>query len=86
MSQMKTEAQTIQFIQSLKSSELTSEELSEALFKNGHTNAKSEPFSSAQINSLLHSVNEAKRKAAREYLDKCGIDREANPCGDASDY
>ena len=83
---MKSEAQTITFIQGLLSEKLMPQELSEVLVREGHTNANNQPYSIAQINSLIHSANQAKRKAQRIYLESCGIDREANPCGDASDY
>ena len=83
---MKSEAQTIAFISRSKLTHLSSEDLSAVLFKEGYSNGNNEPFSTTQIGSLLHSVNQAKRKAARTYLEQCGIDREANPCGDASDY
>lgn len=83
---MKLEAQTVKLILSLKSNNYSPQELAKVLFEEGHTTLDKQPFSIPQVNSFIHSANQAKRKAQRVYLESCGIDREANPCGDASDY
>jgi len=83
---MKTEAQTINFIIEMKIGNQSAAGISKTLEENGYTNMRGQQFSIHQVNSLLHSANQLKRKAEKKHLERCGIDREANPCGDASDY
>ncbi len=64
----------------------SADRLSMLLFENDYANTNGQQFSIHQVNSLLHSANQQKRKAAKQYVERCGIDREANPCGDASEY
>ena len=52
----------------------------------GFLNAHGRPFTKAQINSLMHSARQEQRKQSYKRVESWGIDREKNPCGDASDY
>lgn len=52
----------------------------------GFRNSNGMPFTQAQINSLLHSARQETQRRQWKYEETCGIDREKNPCGDASDY
>jgi len=61
-------------------------DISGYLVANGFLNAQGEPFTKAQINSLMHSARQELRKQSYKRVESCGIDREKNPCGDASDY
>jgi hypothetical protein len=60
--------------------------LSSKLASLGFTNQANEPFNERQINSILHSFRMKQREMQRIPHESCGIDRESNPCGDASDY
>jgi len=62
------------------------EDISAQLAIRGYLNTKGLPFTRAQISSLLHSARQEERRRKHTYVESCGIDREKNPCGDASDY
>lgn len=83
---MQTESQILAFLQTLDYQNLDAIQISDALKNEGFTSSSGSKFSIAQVNSLLHSLRQAKRKAEKVNIETCGIDREANPCGDASDY
>lgn len=61
-------------------------DVSAYLASHGFVNKDGDPFSQSQVNSLMHSVRQEKRKQDYTRIERCGIDREKNPCGDASDY
>tara|TARA_B110000285_G_C14879151_1_gene492999 strand:+ start:524 stop:775 length:252 start_codon:yes stop_codon:yes gene_type:complete len=65
---------------------LSSDNIAELLSENGFVNPTGELYSVKQVSSILHSVRTIKR--ARDYrpINRCGIDRDGNPCGDASEY
>ena len=65
---------------------LEAQDLSQQLATKGYLNAQNEPFTPAQISSILHSARQEQRRRNYRYVESCGIDREKNPCGDASDY
>ena len=72
-------------IQLLLGSDLPSD-ISAYLASHGFFNADGHPFSQTQVNSFMHSVRQEERKQQYKRVERCGIDREKNPCGDASDY
>lgn len=61
-------------------------DLSGYLASKGFLNARNKPFTQSQINSLMHSARQEQRKQSYKRVETCGIDRDKNPCGDASDY
>ena len=72
-------------VQHLMREDLPSD-ISAYLASKGFRNQKNQPFTQAQINSLMHSARQELRKQSYQRVETCGIDREKNPCGDASDY
>lgn len=41
---------------------------------------------SGSMRYCINALSLAKRKTKTKNIDRCGIDRDENPCGDASDY
>lgn len=60
--------------------------ISSKLNAHGFTNTHGQSYTSRQISSILHSVNVYKRAQNYPVTYRCGIDRQKNPCGDASEY
>ena len=80
------ESRIVNYLVQLDRQLYASSVLVDELYAAGFTNTNGDRISTAQMNSLVHSANQKKRKESRRHLETCGIDREANPCGDASDY
>lgn len=83
---MLQEKKAIAFLQSIDHENMSIQSAELALTEGKLFAENGKPYTQAQVSSLLHTVRQAKRKAERVYRDKCGIDRDSNPCGDASDY
>lgn len=75
-----------EFIRALNTHALSKLELACLLASNGYLNSKNETYSEKQISSILHSVVTIEKALAYHPVDRCGIDRSKNPCGDASEY
>lgn len=72
-------------IQELMHSDLPTD-VSNYLASKGYFNADGTPFTQSQINSFKHSARLELHKHIQQPEQKCGINRDENPCGDASDY
>jgi hypothetical protein len=83
------EQQIISLLKTIDYQNLNHIELSEILKDHGFLHNDLTPYNEAQVSSLLHSLRtqlKAEFKKANPPIDRCGIDRAHNPCGDASDY
>ena len=83
------EKQIISFLLECDYSQLNNAEISDLLTENNYLFQNAKPYTEAQVSSLLHSLRtqlKEEYKKKNPPIDRCGIDRDHNPCGDASDY
>ena len=74
------------YLNSLNTNTLTHAEIAQQLGENGFVNSRGEVYAIKQVSSILHSFRTINRAKEHRPTNGCGIDRESNPCGDASDY
>ena len=83
------EQQIIALLKTIDYQNLSKIELSQILKNQGFLHRDVKPYTEAQVSSLLHTLRTQLKeefKKAHPPIDRCGIDRAHNPCGDASDY
>ena len=83
---MGLDPQLFEYLIGLNTHALSSDKIAELLGENDFLNPTGELYSDKQVSSILHSVRIIKRALAYQPTNRCGIDREKNPCGDASEY
>lgn len=86
MSNMSLENKLLNYLIELDTSALSKTEIAEHLATKNFLNSKAEIYTIQQVSSLLHSCNSILRARNHPHVERCGIDRSKNPCGDASDY
>jgi hypothetical protein len=83
------EQRIISFLRTIDFQNLNNSIISKLLQDNGFLYSDKIPYNDAQVSSLLHSLRTKLKEEFKKKnppIDRCGIDREHNPCGDASDY
>jgi hypothetical protein len=76
----------IGFVKSLAYSKLTLSELANQLNSNGFRNFDGENYSDQDVQELIQPIITNNLKYSKKGFGSCGINRDQNPCGDASDY
>lgn len=76
----------IGFVKSLEYSRLTLSELASQLNSNGFRNFDGGNYSDQDVQELIRPILITNLEYSKEGFGFCGINRDKNPCGDASDY
>lgn len=76
----------IGFVKSLEYSKLTLSELASQLNSNGFRNFDDGNYSDQDVQELIRPILITNLEYSKEGFGSCGINRDRNPCGDASDY
>lgn len=77
---MKFDSILISYIQRLDYKAMSLLEITATLNRNGHQ------LRIYQVGELLKEIRKENNEEIVDHTKDCGINREANPCGDASDY
>lgn len=77
---MKFDSTVKSFIQRLDYKAMSLLEITDAVNTNGHQ------LLIYQVGELLKEIRKQNKEEIVDYTSDCGINRDANPCGDASDY
>ena len=77
---MKFDSILISYIQRLDYKAMSLLEITDAVNTNGHQ------LLIYQVGKLLKEIRKENNEEIVDHTKDCGINREANPCGDASDY
>ena len=77
---MKFDSILISYIQRLDYKAMSLLEITDAVNTNGHQ------LLIYQVGKLLKEIRTENNEEIVDHTKDCGINREANPCGDASDY
>ena len=76
----------IGFVKSLEYSKLTLSELAHELNTNGFRNGNGSDYSDEDVQDLIRPILITNLNYSKKGFGSCGINRDRNPCGDASDY
>lgn len=76
----------IEFIKTINYRQLSEEEIAQQLFRNGYTDQQGKPLTREAVKELIEPIMDELPRYSKEGFGECGINREKNPCGDASDY
>lgn len=76
----------IGFVKSLEFRELTLSELAAQLNSNGFRNFEGVSYSDQDVQELIRPILITNTNYSKAGFGSCGINRDRNPCGDASDY
>ena len=76
----------IEFIKTHDYSKMTSLEVADLLKANGYNNSQGLDYSALEVDDLLWPLFQVNKSYSKKGFGGCGIDRDKNPCGDASDY
>lgn len=76
----------IAFIRTLDYEACSLEELRAAISMEGYLNPSGNDFSIPEVQDLISPLIETNVVYDKEGFGSCGINRDKNPCGDASDY
>ncbi|MDC1282591.1 hypothetical protein N8Z27_00245 [Crocinitomicaceae bacterium] len=76
----------IRFVKSLAYKKLTLSELASQLNSNGFRNFDGENYSDQDVQELIRPILTNNLNYSKKGFGSCGINRDQNPCGDASDY
>jgi hypothetical protein len=76
----------IGFVKSLEYSKLTLSELARQLNSNGFRNFDGGNYSDQDVQELIRPILITNLNYSKKGFGSCGINRDRNPCGDASDY
>ena len=78
--------EVITFIRTLNFKTSSLADLVNDLAKNGYLNEDGMLYSEVEVGDLIRPLIETNISYTKEGFGSCGINREKNPCGDASDY
>lgn len=78
--------QLISFIRTLDYKNTSLVDLAIELEAKGYVNNQGNLFSVLEIKDLVAPLIETDRTYSKKGFGSCGINRDENPCGDASDY
>ena len=76
----------ISFLRTLDYRNSALADLSIELTLNGYVNNSGNSFSESEVKDLIAPLIETDQSYTKEGFGNCGINRDENPCGDASDY
>ncbi|NQZ70273.1 MAG: hypothetical protein HRT89_19655 [Lentisphaeria bacterium] len=76
----------IGFVKSLEYTKLTLSELASQLNSNGFRNDEGVNYSDQDVQGLIRPILITNMNYSKEGFGSCGINKDRNPCGDASDY
>ena len=81
-----TRMQVISFIRTLDFKNASLADLVVELSSEGYVNSQGDSYSELEVKDLISPLIETNRSYSKEGFGGCGINRDKNPCGDASDY
>lgn len=80
------EMEVITFIRTLNYKTSSLAALTNDLAENGYLNINGSSYTEEEVEELIRPLIETNISYTQEGFGSCGINRDGNPCGDASDY
>lgn len=76
----------IEYIRTLDFNSIPLEQLCELISAQEFKNADGNDYSAEEVQDLIKPLIDTNQSYDKLGFGSCGINRESNPCGDASDY